>query len=80
MSSGRTDRLATLMETPANHHANLIKTKLEMSGIPCVVSTGLVGGQGLAEWEPLWTSSRVLVPEMMLSQAQSVLRSEVILV
>ena len=74
----RPDRLATLIETPTGPLAMLIKCKLEVAGIPCVISEAMVSSPRLTHAESFWLSNRVLVPEMLLSQALTVVRSEVI--
>jgi hypothetical protein len=77
-SQRRPDGLATLIETPTGHTAMLIKCKLEVAGIPCVISEAMVSGPRLNQDESFWQANRVLVPEMLLSQALVVVRSEVI--
>ncbi len=72
------DRLVTLIETPTEHLAKLIKCKLEVAGIPCVISEAIVSGPKLTHAESFWQSNHVLVPEMLLPQALMVVRSEVI--
>lgn len=76
----RPERLALLTETSNGHLASLIRRKLEVSGIPCVVMDGMVSASRLKHAESFWATSRVLVPEMLLAQARSVVRSEAMLV